>query len=189
MAEGEGNEGSGGTQAGEGSEPVADLGDAGKKALDAERARARNEEKARKASEKRASDLEAELAKFREQNQSEQEKAIEAARKEAADAARSEVQSELHKERIESALIRAASNKLTDPRDAVVYLAGELEVGADGRPDEKAVASAIEQLLKDKPYLASGANKVNGSADQGARDRTKAKPGDLTSAIAAHYSG
>lgn len=170
-------------------DPESGLGDAGKKALRAERDRASAADKARKASDKRAADLEAELTKIRDGNKSEQEKALEAARKEAADAVRAEVTSELHRERVESALIRAAANKLTDPRDAVIHLAEGVDVGDDGRPDEKAVASAIEQLLKDKPYLASGAGKPGGSLDQGARDPSKQKPGDLTSAIAARYGG
>lgn len=51
------------------------LGDAGKKALDKERAD-------RKAAEKRAKDAESELEKFREASKTEQEKALDAARKE-----------------------------------------------------------------------------------------------------------
>ena len=173
---------------GAGDDKDADLGEGGKRALAAEREARAKAERDRKAADKRAKAAEARLAELEGASKTDQEKALEAARNEAAEAVRAEVTAELHGERIQSALIRAASGKLADPQDAVVYLKDKIEVGDDGRPDQKAVASAIEQLLKDKPYLAPAA-KGHGSADQGTRKNGGGKPATLTDAIAAHYGG
>lgn len=190
----DGEGGGAGDGGGDGNDEAADetdteLGEKGKRALAAERDARAKAERDRKAAEKRAKDLEDRLAKIEGESKSEHEKAVEAARREAADAARTEMTAELHAERIEAALIRAASGKLADPHDAVRFLKETIEVGDDGRPDSKAVASAIEQLLKDKPYLApSTATNGRGSADQGTRKNGRQKPATLTDAIAGHYA-
>lgn len=187
-----GDDGDAGGEGGDGGSDAGgeeDLGEKGKKALAAERDARSQAERARKAAEKEASDLKARLAKFEEATKSEQEKLLEAARKEAADATRSELTAELHQERVVAAIIRAASGKFVDPQDAVDKLAAKIEVGDDGRPDEKAVASAIEQLLKDKPHLAVVTQKGHGSADQGTRKNGQQKPATLSDAVAARYAG
>lgn len=170
-------------------DPDKDLGEGGKRALAAEREARSKAERDRKASDARAKAAEARLAELEGASKTDQEKAVEAARKEAADAARSELTAQLNAERIESALIRAASAKLADPQDAVVHLKDKIEVGDDGRPDQKAVASAIEQLLKDKPYLAAATRNSHGSADQGAKKNGQQKPATLSDAVAARYAG
>lgn len=171
--DGDGGGGDGGDDGGDGGDggDPPDLGEAGKRALAAERQARADAEAARKAADKKAKDLEKRLADLEGASKTEHEKALDAARQEAADAAKAEVQAELHQERVESAIIRAASGKLADPQDAVVHLAAKIEVGDDGRPDAKKVASAIDRLLEQKPYLkADGAKPPKpGSFDGGAR--------------------
>ena len=155
------------------------LGEAGKKALDAERTE-------RRKAEKRAKDLDAELAKFREASMSEQEKAVEAARREAAAQAIATVN-----QRILKAEIRAAAGgRLADPEDAVRFLdLDEFTIGEDGEIDQKAVLAAVDRLLKMKPYLAASATRPAGDADQGARGNAMALNGDpLLEAIKAKLS-
>ncbi|NKT05180.1 hypothetical protein GS485_11125 [Rhodococcus hoagii] len=59
--------------------------------------------------------------------------------------------------RIISAEVRAAAaGKLADPADAHKFLdLDQFEVGEDGEVDEDEIADAIDDLLKDKPYLAA----------------------------------
>jgi hypothetical protein len=145
-----------------------ELGDGGKKALDAERTRARNEEKARKAAEKRATELEERLAKVEADTKTEGEKALEAARKEASDTARAEERTKAARRILTSEVKAAAGGKLADPLDAVRLLdLDEFSIDDEGEVDAKSIAAAIDGLLKEKPYLA--ANRSNGSADGGAR--------------------
>lgn len=50
----------------------------------------------------------------------------------------------------------AAAGKLADPSDAHKFLdLGQFEVGEDGDVDQDEIADAIDDLLKDKPYLAA----------------------------------
>ena len=144
------------------------LGDAGKKALDAERAE-------RRKAEKRAKELDAELAKLREASMSEQEKAVEAARREAREEALRSVN-----QRLIAAEVRAAAGgRLADPEDAVRFLdLDQFPVSDDGEIDRKAIADALDGLVKQKPYLAAGATRPAGDADQGARGAAMALNGD-----------
>ena len=173
MEEGEEGEGEGeGDDEGEGEhqEPPG-LGDAGKRALDAERTRRADADKARKAAEKRAKELEEQLAKIGDESKSEHEKALDTARKEADAAARQEVGAELQRERVEAALIRAAAGVLEDPQDAVIFLADKVDVGEDGRPDPKKVTAMVAKLAEQKPGLTvAGATPPPGSFDGGARE-------------------
>jgi hypothetical protein len=72
---------------------------------------------------------------------------------------------------VRSELKAAATGKLADPKDALVFLdLSTFEVDEDGQVDEDDVAEAIEQLLKDKPHLAAAmAKRFQGSGDGGAR--------------------
>lgn len=151
-------------------DPKADpdaLGPAGEKALAEERA-------ARKIAEKAAKDSAAELDKLRKESMSETEKAIATAR----DEARKEAIGGMAAKLLRSDIRAAAGAKLADPDDAVAHLsmAGDLNrfLSDDGEVDNKAVASAIDDLLKAKPYLAAqakpgalpggGAKPANGSS-------------------------
>lgn len=126
-------------------DPGAALGDAGKRALDAERARAAAAEKALKATQ-------AELDKIRKASQTDAEKAIEAAKEEV----RAELSKQYQAQIIGSEILRHASGKLADPGDAPALL-GDLTrfAMADGTIDSKGIASAIDALLKAKPYLSA----------------------------------
>ena len=71
-------------------------------------------------------------------------------------------------ERLVKAEVRiAAAGKLADPADAVRFLdLADFKVDDDGNVDAKSIGKAIDQLLKDKPYLAPGhTGKPSGSGD------------------------
>ena len=127
------------------------LGDPGKRALQAER-------DARAAAEREAKTAKEELAKLQNATKTEHERALDAARKEG------------HTEALKKAaplVVRLAAEaeaatKLADP-DAVAML-GDLNrfVGDDGSVDRKGLSSAIDELVKEKPYLAAGPGKGAG---------------------------
>ncbi|MFF5958463.1 hypothetical protein [Streptomyces luteogriseus] len=84
--------------------------------------------------------------------------------------------------RILKAEIRAAAaKKLADPRDALRFLDLEqFEVDEDGEVDAEEIADAIEELIKDKPYLAAATGRrFQGSGDGGAQ-RKAGRPKQLT---------
>jgi hypothetical protein len=85
-------------------------------------------------------------------------------------------------QRILKAEIRAAAKgKLADPRDALTFLNLEqFEVDDSGQVDEDEITDAIEDLLKNKPYLAAqGGRRFQGTADGGAA-RKAGRPKQLT---------
>lgn len=120
------------------------LGDAGVKALEAFKARARTAEKAAKTAE-------AELEKLRKATMSEQEKAVAEARA----VGRAEAVAEANDRLLRAEIRATAAGKLADPADAAALL-GDLStfLTADGEPNAKAITSAIDELVKAKPYLA-----------------------------------
>ena len=122
------------------------LGDAGKKALDAMKAKWKEAERV-------ARERDAELAELRAKAEGkEQEFAAEQERRKVEAAALDKAN-----ERILKAEFRAeAAGKLADPSDALRYIdLSDFEVGNDGEVDRGAVANAIEALVKSKPYLAA----------------------------------
>lgn len=144
-----------------------------KSALDKERDRASTFEKTSKQQSGQLKSLQEELDKLKQQSMSDAEKAIEQARKEAAEQTRSDVAKEYDRRVITAEVKAVAAGKLSDPADAVRFLdLDEFKVDKDGEVDTKAIGKAVDQLLKDKPYLASGAPKRNGSGDGGARGST-----------------
>jgi len=149
------------------------LGDAGKKALDAMKAE-RNEAKAET---KRFAD---EFAALRAQVEGRE---AEHAATLAAQAVKDEALSAAN-QRILKAEVRAqAASKLNDPKDALLYLdLSGFEVGPDGEVDGDAVALAIDDLLKNKPYLAAQGTRFKGEADGGTR---KESAPDIEADIAA----
>lgn len=186
--DGEGGEGEG---AGDGEgEGTGDLGDAGKKALKAERERAN-------AAEKRNKQLEAENARLRGGKNDDgtgdgapNDKAIEAAREEgrqeaAAAANRAVIAAETR--------ALAATAKMRDPRDAVIQLSTELK---DVQVDENGAidSASIEQLLKDlkakKPYLFDNGTSTVSHTDAGigtGGDSGTPDPGPGRNRLAAAY--
>lgn len=100
-----------------------------------------------------------ELDSIRQGSLSETEKAAEAAREEGRQAARAEMAERLLKAEIRT----AALDKLADPEDAEPLLrsAGLLEglTDKDGEVDSKAVAAAVDRLVKAKPHLAKAGSR------------------------------
>lgn len=133
-----------------------ELGEAGKRALAAERTR--------------AAEAERELAKLREATQSETEKAIERARREASDTVRKEVMQAANRRILTAEIRAAAGGRLADPLDAVRLLDVEsFTVNDDGDVDSAAITKALDALLDAKPYLGAATKRFEGSADAGPR--------------------
>ncbi len=138
------------------------LGDAGKKALDAQKARWKQERDRRK--------------------QLEQELAAERAKKATSDddqptpeqireQARAEARAEALRERALDRLEAKAARLLADPEDARRFLGNQIDDFIDGdKVDNTAIVEAIEELIKNKPYLAAAtAPRFQGTGDGGAR--------------------
>ena len=155
------------------SDSTADLGEAGRRALAAERNRANEAERAAKAHEAKLATLTAELEKLRDASRSDAEKAIEKARKEATESARKETLAAANRRIVLAEIRAAAGGKLADPSDAVRLLnVDDFTVNDDGEVDAKAISKAIDGLLDAKPYLSVNAKRVQGSADGGARQQS-----------------
>lgn len=140
------------------------LGDAGKKALEQERA-------ARKAAEKASRKAEAELADLRKQSMSEQERAVVEAREQA----RTEALAEANRRIINAEVKAAAAGKLANPKLGTRLLdLDQFKVDDEGNVDVEAISAAIDGLLEAEPYLAAGATpRTPGSADGGPRGAPK----------------
>lgn len=149
------------------------LGDKGKKALDAMKAE-------RKKAQEEARELRQELDRLRAEAEGRKaEYEAELKQREAEQAALDKAN-----ERILKAEIRAAAaGKLNDPADALLYTdLSSFEVGDDGEVDADAITTAIDDLIKNKPYLAAqGGRKFQGTADGGPR-KDALKPTQLSEA-------
>ncbi|MEU2797435.1 hypothetical protein [Streptomyces sp. NPDC007117] len=133
------------------------LGEGGKKALQAER-------DARAAAEARVKELEAKLTRKPKDTGAKpgdngDGKGDAGAKPVDTEALKKELREELTTEsnaRIVRAEVKAAAaGKLADPADAPRYIdVAKIKVGEDGEPDAKQIKKAIEDLLKERPYLA-----------------------------------
>ena len=151
------------------------LGDAGEKALEAWKARAKSAE----ADAKRAKDLQAEVDALKAAQMSDQEKAVAEARKEAADAARTEALASVNGRLFRSELKAAVAAKLNesaiadlliDTDVALKLLAlDEIPVTADGDIDSAAIAQHVDAYAAARPHLAASATQTPGPIDQGPR--------------------
>jgi hypothetical protein len=127
------------------------LGDAGKKALDAMKSRARAERERRKAVEKELADLKAAATKTPKDGEKDVPD-VEAIRAEAQQQARTEALRERALDRLEA----RAARQFANPEDARAFLAGRVEDFIDGgQLDTEAIDEALEDLLKQRPYLGS----------------------------------
>lgn len=144
------------------------LGDAGKRALDAMKAKWQKERDARKA-------LEAQIAGKTDKKDDQPDP--EALRKQARDEARAEVVRDRALDKVET----RAAKLFADPEDARALLATQVDDFVDdGEIDVEQIDEALAKLLKKKPHLAATAGKrFNGSADGGARNGS-GKPTQLT---------
>lgn len=124
-----------------------ELGEAGKKALAAERKAARD-------ADRRAKVAEAELERIRLENATDAEKAVAAAKAEGRNEALSVANARIVKAEIKA----AASGVLQDPDDAIAHIdPSQFEVDDDGNVDTKAIKAEIKRLADAKPYLSAGA--------------------------------
>lgn len=147
------------------------LGDPGKKALASMKDRLRKERERRKAAESERDQL-----KGAGGNADDPERI----RNEADRAATAKANQRI----VRSEIRAAAAGKLTNPRDALAFLdLSKFEVDEDGQIDEDEIADAIEDLLKERPYLGAGAKpaeaRFQGTGDGGAR-KGRGGPKQLT---------
>lgn len=144
---------------------AAKLGDAGKKALDAMKAKYKAERDKRRAAEAKLT----EAGKKDETGKDGKEPDAERVRRDAEQAALSKANARILRAEVKA----AAAGKLADPADALRFLdLDSFDVGDDGEIDTDELADAIADLLKDKPYLAAaqGGTRFKGTADGGARN-------------------
>jgi hypothetical protein len=157
----------------------------------------RRNKRAAERKDEKVAEAEKKLKEREEADQSEQEKAVTKAKEEGRTEALTEAQKERRADRLESAVIRAASKKVEvgegddkktvrfdDPEDAELYLQQAIKKGdldeddlfdEDGKVKADVVAEALKEILEDKPKLAeevggSGDGKTktaDGGADQG----------------------
>lgn len=149
----------------------AELGDAGKKALDNIRAEKKKAVADAKAAIARAEAAEAALAN---KDKPAEEVALEAARAEA----RAEANKKANDRILRADLRAAATGKLADPSDAALYLnLDDFTVTDDGETDSDALNEAITELITRKPHLAAQKqNRFDGDADQGAKGKGSTPP-------------
>lgn len=135
-----------------------ELGDKGKKALDAMKTKLRTERDRRKAAETERDQL---------KKPADDKDDPEQIRAEADRAATARANGRI----VRSEVKAAAKGRLADAADALVFLdLTQFDVDGDGQVDEDDVEEAITQLLKDKPHLAAAtAKRFQGSGDGGAR--------------------
>lgn len=152
------------------------LGDAGVKALEAWKVRARNAEKTAREATAEAERIKREAAL---KDKPAEEQALEAARAEA----RAEATTKANERILRSELKALATGKLADPTDAALYInLTDFTVNDDGDVDSDALNDAISDLLERKPHLAAAKQtRFDGAADQGAKGKD-AKPGQISSA-------
>jgi hypothetical protein len=125
-----------------------------------------------RAAQQATDELRAELERIRVENESAQERAI----REAVEAAEQRLTAEFATERLHNRLRVRAAGRLRDPEDAVLHLGAQLAPDAD----DAAVDEAIEQLIKDRDYLANPATLIapipaDGLVSQGARSGVPAR--------------
>ncbi|WP_405019559.1 hypothetical protein OHV05_24485 [Kitasatospora sp. NBC_00070] len=144
-------------------EAADDLGDKGKRAIDAMKAKLKAERERRKAAEAENATL-----KVKPTEGTSDEQAIR-------EQARTEARAESLRERALDRLEAKAARLLADPEDARAYLASRVEDFIDGDAiDNEAITEALEELLQRKPYLAAtagagGKPRFEGTGDGGAR--------------------
>ncbi|MFJ8109982.1 hypothetical protein [Streptomyces sp. NPDC096132] len=137
------------------------LGDAGKQALDRMKEKWRKERERRKAAESERDQIKGAGGNADDSEQ---------IRTEADRAATAKANGRI----VRSEIRAAAAGKLANPRDALAFLdVSQFEVDEDGQVDEDEIAEAIEDLLKERPYLGVAAKvpepRFQGTGDGGAR--------------------
>lgn len=152
----------GDTDDGDGDDEGADqLGDKGKQALDRMKAKLKAERARRREAESKLTDG--------------------AGTDDAARQAEQAATAKANQRILRSEIRAAAKGKLADPKDALTFLdLDQFEVDDDGQVDEGDIEDAIDELIKNKPYLAAqGGRRFQGSGDGGAQ-RKAGRPKQLT---------
>lgn len=153
-------------------DPAAALGDAGKRALDAERS-------ARRAAEDRAKAAEAAVAeaKAKAEGREKEFEAEQARRKVETDAL-----DKANQRILQSEIRLAAKGVLADPGDALRYPEhldlSAFEVGENGEVDSAAIAAAVGALAASKPYLAAPSGPRTPAPDAGQGPRPTSSSAD-----------
>ncbi|MFG2147526.1 hypothetical protein ACGFRG_25570 [Streptomyces sp. NPDC048696] len=132
----------------------------------------KTERAAREAAEKRASEAEQEAARLRRSNAATKGTDL--------DALRSEIRQEFTAQLVRAELRAAAAGRLRDPADALALLDVAALAGSGGDIDAAAVAAAVDQLVKDKPYLAADQGSAPAWGDVGAGPREATEPEPAT---------
>lgn len=178
---GEPNAGGGGA-----TPPATDgLGDAGKAAIQAERAAATEANRLRAAAEAKANELQQELDALKGATQTEQEKAIEAARKEARSQVLGEIGGSLVCSAIEAAAAAAKFYDSTDAVDKLRHRFAEITVSEQGVVDKAKVEALVKELAESKPHLVQSGSGATPLPGQGTPP--SAPNGGSVSAGAAEY--
>ncbi|MFE9569245.1 hypothetical protein ACFYMW_12205 [Streptomyces sp. NPDC006692] len=129
-------------------------------------------ETAREAAEKRAETAEQEAARLRRSNAATKGTDL--------DAMREEIRQEFTEQLVRAELRAAAAGRLRDPADAFALLDVSTLAASGGDIDAAAVAAAVDQLVKDKPYLAAEQGTAPTWGDVGAGPREAAEPEPAT---------
>lgn len=103
--------------------------------------------------------------------------------------AKSEAAAEALKERALDKIEVKAAKTFTDPADARGFLASSVEEFIDdGAIDADAIGDALDELLKNKPYLAAhSGRRFQGSGDGGAKPSKPARPTSISEAVSSRY--
>ncbi|MFF2543999.1 hypothetical protein ACFVUY_15690 [Kitasatospora sp. NPDC058063] len=125
-------------------------------------------ESAREAAEKRAETAEAEANRLRRSNAANKGTDL--------DALKSEIRQEFAAELVRAEVRAAGAGLLRDPADALALLDLSALAGSGAAVNATAVRAALEQLVKDKPYLAADAAEAPKWGDVGAGPRQPAEP-------------
>ena len=101
--------------------------------------------------------LEEEITELKKKQMTEAEKAVADAKEEG----KKEATLEANRRIVKSEIKAAAGGKLSNPEDAAALI-GDLDrfITAKGEVDDKAIAAAIDDLVKSKPYLAANGSKA-----------------------------
>jgi hypothetical protein len=144
------------------------LGDAGKKAIDAMKAKWQAEKTKR-------TDLEAKLAAATAKKSTGEDDEVAQARQQAMSEAVTAATKKANDRILASEIKLAAVGKLANPALALKLLdLSQFEVDDDGNVDADEISDAIADLIKNEPYLAAQGRKFQGNADAGPRNGAKA---------------
>jgi hypothetical protein len=175
------------------------LGDAGKKALDAMKRQMREERTKRRAAEAQLAELSAKAQPKPEENGKPDGDApdLEALRREVEAEVAARIKAELGveqgKERVLNKIEVLAAKPFADPADAPLMLLREHKIedflDDNGNADVEAIQDGLKDLLEKKPYLAAqGGKRFQGSGDGGARPPKPARPKSINEAVSKRLS-